>query len=105
MLDEGRTFAPTPSTTKSYSKILATPKPAKATKRQATAQVREKNKHEWICKFDFVGNTKLIASSTYMVTGCGVYDGKYYIDEISHIMSGDGGYTVSGTAHRVLAGY
>jgi len=104
-LDEGRTFKPTPSTVDKFNDIRADVKPTAATKRRAAAGVRDKNKWEWTLAFEFVGNTRLMAGVCFNVTGCGVYDGKYYIDEITHKKPGGGAYTSSGKAHRVLEGY
>lgn len=44
---------------------------------------------------EIVGNASLVASQCVRVTGLGKLSGKYYIDSITHNISGSGGYTMS----------
>ena len=41
-----------------------------------------------------VGNASLVASQCVQVVGLGKLSGKYYIDTITHNVSGSGGYTM-----------
>jgi len=71
--------------------------------RQAKAYARLKNKNEWTCTLNMVGNVKMVGGVNIQITGFGVYDGKYSVDEATH-KTGDG-YTSTVKAHKVLVGY
>jgi phage protein D len=71
--------------------------------RQAKAAAREKNKHEWTCTLKMAGNINMVGGVNIRLTGFGVYDGKYSVDEAAHSVGGGYGTTVK--AHRVLVGY
>ena len=67
------------------------------------AELRRANKKQFTMAFSLPGNVNLIASSTVMVSGFGVFDGKYYIDVATHGVSGSGYVTQLGI-HKVLRG-
>ena len=71
--------------------------------RKAKAAAREKNKSEWNVSIKMVGNVKMVGGVTFDITGFGVYDGKYIVDEAVHKIGG--GYDTTVKAHRVLEGY
>jgi hypothetical protein len=71
--------------------------------RKAKAHARENNKKEWTGSLTVVGNPKIIGGVCVNITGFGVYDGKYMVDESSHKVSD--GYTTTMKLHRVLEGY
>jgi phage protein D len=71
--------------------------------RQAKAVARKHNKFEWTCTLNMVGNPKMVSGANIMITGWGVYSGKYSIDEAEHKTAG--GYKTTVKAHRCLVGY
>jgi phage protein D len=71
--------------------------------RQAKAVAREKNKHEWTCTLRTMGNINMVGGVNIQLTGFGVYNGKYSIDEATHSVSS--GYVTTVKAHKVLVGY
>jgi len=71
--------------------------------RQAKAIAREKNKMEWTCTLNIIGNVKMVGGVNIQLTNFGVYSGKYSVDEASHSVGG--GYTTTVKAHKVLVGY
>ena len=84
-----------------YDDIRADATPAM--ERQAKAVAREKNKHEWTATLELAGNVLMVAGVTFEVTGFGVYDGKYIVDEATHKLGS--GYKTTVNGHRVLEGY
>ena len=72
-------------------------------KRQARAFARAKNKNEWTCTLNMVGNVKMVGGVNIQITGFGVYSGKYSVDEAKHKTGG--GYVTTVKAHKVLVGY
>ncbi|MDR1705806.1 MAG: hypothetical protein LBS19_14135 [Clostridiales bacterium] len=71
--------------------------------RQAKVNARAKNREEWTCSLTMTGNVKMLAAATIDISGFGVYDGKYFIDEAAHKVGS--GYETTVKAHRVLKGY
>jgi len=71
--------------------------------RIAKAFARAKNKNEWTCTLQLMGNPNLIGGVNIQLTGFGVYDGKYFVDEAAHVISG--GYSTNVKAHKCLVGY
>jgi len=71
--------------------------------RQAKAAARAKNKNEWTCTLNMVGNVKMAGGVNIQLTGFGVYSGKYSVDEATHKTGG--GFTTAVKAHKVLSGY
>ncbi|SHN42230.1 phage late control D family protein [Chitinophaga sp. CF418] len=47
------------------------------------------------------GNPFLVAGASIQLNGIGVYSGKYYVNESTHNVSRDGGYSTSATIKRV----
>lgn len=68
----------------------------------AKAKLREKNKQEYTMNLQLKGNTKIVACNCIDLEGFGIFDGKYFIDKISHSLGG--GYKVSMDIHKVLEG-
>jgi phage protein D len=68
----------------------------------AKAELRKANKKQYTMTFTLPGNVYLIASYPIMVSGFGVFDGKYYIDKVEHSIGN--GYTTSLEVHKVLEG-
>jgi phage protein D len=68
----------------------------------AKAELRKANIKQYTMSFSTLGNVYLIASYPVMVSGFGVFDGKYYIDKVDHTVGS--GYTSSIDVHRVLVG-
>lgn len=68
----------------------------------AKAKLREKNKQEYTMNLQLKGNTKIVACNCIDLEGFGIFDGKYFIDKISHSVGG--GYKVSMDIHKVLEG-
>jgi len=71
--------------------------------RQAKAIARQKNKMEWICTLNLVGNVKMVGGVNIQLTNFGVYSGKYSVDEADHTQGA--GYKTTIKAHKVLVGY
>ena len=68
----------------------------------AKAELRKANVKQYALSFTVPGNVTLIASSTVIVLGFGVFDGKYYIDKVDHGIGS--GFASSVDVHRVLEG-
>lgn len=68
----------------------------------AKSILRERNKTEHTFSFSVPGNVKLVASSCVDIVGFGLFDGKYYIDKVTHNING---FTSNVDTHRVLEGY
>ncbi|MDR1219563.1 MAG: hypothetical protein LBK73_08135 [Treponema sp.] len=64
------------------------------------ARCREKNKNEWTCTLQIMGNVKMVGGVTINMTNWGEYSGKYMVDMASHKTGG--GYLTTVNAHRVL---
>jgi phage protein D len=69
----------------------------------AMKRLRQKNKSEYTANFTLVGDVLLVAGVTVNVSGYGMFDGKYIIEQAIHTVSS--GYKVSIKLHRVLEGY
>lgn len=69
----------------------------------AMKRLREKNKQEFKASFTLVGDLDLVAGVTVTVSGWGMFDGKYIIEQATHTLTG--GYKVSVTLRKVLEGY
>jgi phage protein D len=69
----------------------------------AMKRLRQKNKAEFTAEFTLVGDLDLVAGVTVMVSGYGMFDGKYIIETATHQLTG--GYNVSLKLRRVLEGY
>ena len=67
---------------------------------QAQAVARAKNKMEWTCDLEMVGNVSMVSGATIQLNGFGVYSGKYLIMEATHKVGGS--YVTSVKAHRVI---
>jgi len=72
-------------------------------KQQAKTALREKNKSEWQCDLEIVGNTRIVAGVTFDVIGFGEHDGKYIATTVTHSL--EDGYTTKIQGHRALEGY
>lgn len=72
-------------------------------KKLAQKRLREKNKNTFAASFTLVGDPSLVAGVTVIVSGYGLFDGKYIIEQATHTVSG--GYKVSVTLRQVLEGY
>ena len=59
-----------------------------------TAAVAKANHGKTKLSATIVGNASLVASQCVQVVGLGKLSGKYYIDTITHNVSGSGGYTM-----------
>lgn len=71
--------------------------------RLARNKLRSLNKHEVTARIDLRGDVRYVAGVPVTVSGWGVFDGKYMIEEVTHNVSG--GYTVQLKLRRVLEGY
>lgn len=68
----------------------------------AHGSLRRKNRQEVTGDFNVMGDTVLLAGLTFSISGFGVFDGKYIIDEAGHGYSRDAGYTTSLKSRKVL---
>ena len=66
-------------------------------------ELAEKNKEEWTGNISVVGNLLIVAATTVVLKGFGVFDGNYIIVRASHGISN--GYTTSFDVRRCLSGY
>ena len=62
--------------------------------RKIKAAVAKANHGKTKLSATIVGNASLVASQCVRVVGLGKLSGKYYIDTITHNVSGSGGYTM-----------
>ena len=62
--------------------------------RKIKAAVAKANHGKTKLSATIVGNASLVASQCVQVVGLGKLSGKYYIDTITHNVSGSGGYTM-----------
>lgn len=69
----------------------------------AMKRLRQKNKGEYKASFTLVGDLDLVAGVTVLVSGWGIFDGKYIIETATHNLTS--GYTVSLSLRRVLEDY
>ncbi|GHV32316.1 hypothetical protein FACS18949_02820 [Clostridia bacterium] len=69
----------------------------------AMKRLRQKNKAENEANFSLVGDVRLAAGSTIIVSGYGQFDGKYIIETATHSFTG--GYTTELKLRKVLEGY
>ena len=70
----------------------------------ATSQLRKSNKFAKTASFTLVGNPNIVAGVTVMVTGFGIWDGKYLVSQAKHAVGGSG-YTTQLKLRHVLEGY
>jgi hypothetical protein len=70
--------------------------------RLAKSTLRELNKKENQIFVTIPGNLLLVASNTVMISGFGIFDGKYYIDKVTHSLSN---FETGLELHKVLEGY
>lgn len=71
--------------------------------RLAKAELRSLNRHEVKANIKLRGSVQWIAGVTVTVTGWGVYDGKYIVEEATHDVGA--GYTTGVKLRRTLEGY
>jgi len=71
--------------------------------RQARAVARERNKNEWTCTLQVMGNLNMVGSVNIDVTGFGAYSGKYSVYDTQHGLGGK--FTTVIKARKVLVGY
>ena len=69
----------------------------------AKSKLRQKNKEETKMSLSLIGCTKLVGGVTVMVEGWGKFDGKYFVTDAKHSISG--GYSASINIRRCLSGY
>jgi len=94
-------FTPFNDTTEDFNSIQA--HSTDSMLRIAKAFARAKNKNEWTCTLQLRGNPNIIGGVNIQLTGFGVYDGKYFVDEAAHVISD--GYRTTVKAHKCLVGY
>jgi phage protein D len=78
----------------------------KAAMRKAKGKLREKNKEKQKGeKMSLgIGNPLVAAGQTFLLEGCGQFDAKYFIEEVTHKL-GTEDYNTELTARKVLEGY
>lgn len=69
--------------------------------RKARKILRDKNKEMSLASMSLMGDTRLAAGVTILVSGFGTFDGKYLIVSASHNI-GSGGYTTNITMRQVM---
>ena len=88
-------------TASDFNDIIWTP----SVQQKAKTALREQNKREWVCELVLVGSTNIATGSTFMIEGFGQFNGKYIIETAEHRITGEGGYTTTINARRILEGY
>ncbi len=68
----------------------------------AKAKLRAANKEENKLSISMKGNLNPVSGCCVDIVGLGVFDGKYYVDELTHKLGG--GFTTNCELHRVLEG-
>jgi hypothetical protein len=76
----------------------------KVAERKAKKNLREANKERQTATFDMMGDPLRAAGQTCMVEGFGYYDGKYFLEKLSHELGG-GGYKLNLNVRKCLEGY
>lgn len=71
--------------------------------RYAKCKLRELNKKEYTLSLEVPGNLDLFPSNVVTIEDLGIFNGNYYIDKVSHKISG--GFTTSMELHKCLDGY
>lgn len=69
---------------------------------KAKAKLREANKTETTLSITKKGDIHVVAGSCVSIVGLGHFDGKYYVDSVSHNIGS--GFTTQCEVHRVLKG-
>lgn len=73
-------------------------------KRRARAALRQKNRYQSTGSLTVVGDTRLVAGVTILVSGFGKFSGKYLVSKATHALS-TAGYITTVELRRVLKGY
>jgi uncharacterized protein len=71
--------------------------------RYAQCKLRELNKKEYSLSLEVPGNLDLFPTNVVSIEDLGVFNGNYYVDKVSHKISG--GFTTSLELHKCLVGY
>lgn len=71
--------------------------------RYAQSKLRELNKKEYTISLELPGNLTLFPTQVITIKDLGIFNGNYYIDKVSHRISG--GFTTSLELHKCLVGY
>lgn len=69
-------------------------------RRMAQCGLRARNKSEWTCDLQVVGDVKHVEGMTFEVEGFGVYDGKYLAESVGYDIGS--GFTNEIKGHKVL---
>lgn len=71
---------------------------------KAQARTREKNRRQYESDIEMsIGNPLVAAGETFMLSGCGQFDGKWFIETAHHVVGPQ--YTTSLHVRRTLDGY
>jgi phage protein D len=69
----------------------------------ARCRLRELNKKEFTLSLELPGNLELVPTQVVTIEDLGIFNGNYYIDKVSHKISG--GFTTGLELHKCLVGY
>lgn len=70
--------------------------------RIAKAKVNEENEKAVTLEFTALGNANIVASCNIELKNMGRLDGKYYVEKVSHELSGSSGHKMSVSAHKIF---
>lgn len=71
----------------------------------AQAALRNKNRWEVQAEITLVGDPRRRATDVVVLEGFGRFDGRYFLDEVRHILDGQGGFETHLTGMRKVLGY
>jgi phage protein D len=97
------TFKPSTKTGNKIYKMNEVVSSLAEAERYAKCKLREMNKRESILNLEMPGNLEMFASNVVTIEDLGIFNGKYYIDKVSHKISS--GFTTSLELHKCLVGY
>ncbi len=97
------TFIPSGKTGDKIYQMNETANDLAEAERYARCKLRELNKKEYSLSLEIPGNLGFLPTQVVNVQDLGIFNGKYYIDKVSHKIGG--GFTTSLELHKCLVGY
>ena len=70
--------------------------------RIAKAKVNAENEKAVTVSFGAMGDPNIVATCNIEIHGMGRIDGKYFVDKVTHNVSGGSGYTLNVSAYRIF---
>ncbi|MGL5435991.1 MAG: phage late control D family protein [Lachnospiraceae bacterium] len=70
--------------------------------RTAKAKVNEENEKAVTIDFTSLGNPNIVATCNIEITGMGRISGKYFVDKVTHSLSGSSGHSMTVSGYRIF---